>query len=140
MSVEKLKPNSADVARRAGVSRTTVSFVLNGRKDVSIPATTRQHVLDVAREMGYQPNIAARALVTGQTQVVAVWMVEMHRPHFARALHLAWQQAGEYGFEMIIGNVERQDDRERHSRLSRWPSPRHQVGPMSRTAMVTPSG
>ena len=121
MQSQKQRPNSADVARRAGVSRTTVSFVLNG-KDVAVAAATRQHVLQVAREMGYSPNSAARALVTGQTHVVAVWMVELHRPHFARALQLAWQQAGEYGFEMIIGNVERHDEKPGDSRLSRWPT------------------
>lgn len=72
--------------------------------------------------MGYRPNSAARALVTGQTHVVAVWMVELHRPHFARALQLAWQQAGQYGFEMIIGNLERHDEGPGDSRLSRWPA------------------
>jgi LacI family transcriptional regulator len=121
MPIDKIQPNSKDVARRAGVSRTTVSFVLNGRQDVSIPATTRQRVLQTAQEMGYRPNLAARALVTGMTQVVAVWMVDIHRPHFARALQLAWQQAAQYNFEVIIGNLERHDDPLNHSRLAGWP-------------------
>ncbi len=61
------KPTSADVARRAGVSRTTVSFVLNGLADVRIPEDTRLRVLDAARDLEYHPNAAARSLARQQT-------------------------------------------------------------------------
>ena len=54
--------NSAEVARRAGVSRTTVSFVLNDVRDRGISETTRIRVLAVASELGYEPNAAARTL------------------------------------------------------------------------------
>ena len=50
------RPTSADVAARAGVSRTTVSFVLNGRTDAGIPEATRPRVLDAAGELGYHPH------------------------------------------------------------------------------------
>ena len=49
-----------EVALRAGVSRTTVSFVLNGLRNKGISESTRQKVLDAARDLGYQPNAAAR--------------------------------------------------------------------------------
>ena len=49
----KSPPTSSEVARRAGVSRTTVSFVLNDVRDKGISDTTRQRVLDAARELGY---------------------------------------------------------------------------------------
>src|SRR6266487_1783011 len=55
-----------DVARAAGVSQTTASFVLNNL-DVSIPADTRERVLLAARDMGYRPHAGARALATGRT-------------------------------------------------------------------------
>lgn len=61
----------SDVADRAGVSRTTASFVLNGR-DVAIPAETRQRVLQAARQLGYRPHSAARALATGRTQRIGI--------------------------------------------------------------------
>lgn len=67
---------SIDVARRAGVSRTTVSYVLNGRTDVSIPDETRARVISAAEELGYRPNMAARALVLGRTGLISLWMVE----------------------------------------------------------------
>ena len=51
-----------EVALRAGVSRTTVSFVLNDLRNKGISETTRQKVLDAASDLGYQPNAAARTL------------------------------------------------------------------------------
>lgn len=56
------RPTSTDVAQRAGVSRSTVSYVLNDRTDRHLPEATRQKVLDAARELGYVPNPSARAL------------------------------------------------------------------------------
>ncbi|HEX4398728.1 MAG TPA: LacI family DNA-binding transcriptional regulator, partial [Trebonia sp.] len=60
----------ADVARLAGVSHQTVSRVLNGHPNVS--AATRAGVLAAIRDLGYRPNIAARTLVTGKTNVLGV--------------------------------------------------------------------
>ena len=61
------RPTSADVAARAGVSRTTVSFVLNRRADVQIPRATWRRVEEAARELGYHPNSPARQLAAGQS-------------------------------------------------------------------------
>jgi LacI family transcriptional regulator len=66
------RPTSADVATEAGVSRTTVSFVLNGRTDVKIPAETRQRVLAAAARLGYHPHVAARQLAAGRSHVIAL--------------------------------------------------------------------
>ncbi|GAA3708862.1 LacI family DNA-binding transcriptional regulator [Zhihengliuella alba] len=54
----------ADVARAAGVSRTTVSFVLNDRSGVNIPGTTRERILHAAEGLGYRRNAAAQALAS----------------------------------------------------------------------------
>ncbi len=68
------KPTSHDVARRAGVSRTTVSLVLNDVPDTHISAETRQRVLDAARELNYYPDVSARRLASGRTHTIAlVW-------------------------------------------------------------------
>ncbi len=68
----KSSTTSAAVARRAGVSRTTVSFVMNNVRDKGISEDTRQRVLAAAAELGYQPNAAARTLAGGATGTVAV--------------------------------------------------------------------
>lgn len=61
---------SQDVARHAGVSRTTVSLVLNNVQDIQISDETRQRVLKSARELNYHPDASARRLVQGRTQVI----------------------------------------------------------------------
>jgi len=61
---------SADVARAAGVSRTTVSYVLNNTAHQKIPEETRQRVLEAAARLAYAPSAAARALRTGRTETV----------------------------------------------------------------------
>ncbi len=70
-------PTSSEVAQRAGVSRTTVSFVLNGVRDQGISEATRERVLAVAREMGYAPHAAARTLASGQSGTVAMVIPKM---------------------------------------------------------------
>jgi LacI family transcriptional regulator len=56
------RPSSSDVARKAGVSRTTVSFVLNNTPGKTIPEGTRQKVLEAARALAYTPNEKARSV------------------------------------------------------------------------------
>jgi len=63
-----------DVARRANTSGATVSRVLSGRTDIPILAETRARVLQAAAELGYTPNQAARALTSGKTGIIGLWM------------------------------------------------------------------
>jgi len=66
-------PTSHDVARLAGVSRTTVSYVLNDSDSgIAISDATRQRVLDAARDLGYQPNAAARSLRRQKAGVIGL--------------------------------------------------------------------
>ena len=64
------RPTIADIARKAGVTKSTVSFALNGRSGVS--EATRRRILDIAREMGWQPSSAARALSGGRAGTVGL--------------------------------------------------------------------
>lgn len=59
-------PTSADVALAAGVSRATVSFVLNDKPNSRVSDDTRNRVLEAARLLGYTPNTAARSLASGE--------------------------------------------------------------------------
>ncbi|MFC8193453.1 LacI family DNA-binding transcriptional regulator [Cellulomonas sp. NPDC057328] len=58
------------MARESGVSRTTVSYVLNGKTGVAISESTRQRVRDTAARLGYTPSAAARALRSGRSDLV----------------------------------------------------------------------
>ncbi|MFC8075014.1 LacI family DNA-binding transcriptional regulator [Streptomyces sp. NPDC057307] len=68
--VERPVPTSADVARLAGVSRATVSYVLNNTSAVRISEPTRRKVREAAEELAYVPHAAARSLRAGHTRIV----------------------------------------------------------------------
>lgn len=64
------RATAKEVAELAGVSRTTVSFVLNDVPGMRISDETRQRVLDAARQLNYHPDATARRMVSGQTRVI----------------------------------------------------------------------
>ena len=63
-----------DISIRCGVSVATVSKALNNHSDIS--ETTKNHVLSVAKEMGYYPNLFARALKTNRTYNIGVLFID----------------------------------------------------------------
>jgi LacI family transcriptional regulator len=79
-----------EVAKRAGVSQSTVSLVLNGKKVDRIAVATRERVQLAARELGYQPNIVARSLRTQRTNIIGFYssqgIVTMHDPFFSEII------------------------------------------------------
>jgi LacI family transcriptional regulator len=68
------RPTQVDVARLAGVSRATVSYVVNGLDGGRIPISeeTRQRVLEAIEELGYQPDARAQALRSGRTKAIGL--------------------------------------------------------------------
>ncbi len=77
---------SADVARIAGVSRATVSYVLNDTPHQTISAPTRARVLAAAATLGYAPSAAARTLRTGRSDVVLCLLPDWPIGHEVGAL------------------------------------------------------
>ncbi|MGZ3144877.1 LacI family DNA-binding transcriptional regulator [Lentzea chajnantorensis] len=62
--------NIGEIARRAGVSRSTVSYALSGKRPVS--AATVRRINDVIAELGFRPNASARALAEGRTRTLGL--------------------------------------------------------------------
>lgn len=73
---------SKQVAERAGVSQTTVSFVLNQVENSNISEETRQRVLDAARELDFVPDVRAQALARGRSNNIALILTNPHRQIF----------------------------------------------------------
>ncbi len=68
------RATSLEVAQEAGVSRTTVSLVLNNAPRSGIPEQTRRRVLNAAARLNYYPNVTARRLAAGRTNTIALVM------------------------------------------------------------------
>lgn len=77
---------SADVARAAGVSRATVSYVLNDSPGRTISPETRATVLRAARSLGYQPNPLARSLKRGRSNTVLFPLPRIEMNHVLSSL------------------------------------------------------
>lgn len=111
-----------DVAAKAGVSKTTVSYVLNGRRDAGIPDGTWDRVLEAARELGYTPNRAATALRTGQTGLVGLWMSVLGLPYYGEIVAQVEEILRGAGYEMMVSDTASHTDWEAHvARLAEWP-------------------
>lgn len=111
-----------DLARHLSLSHATVSFVLNDRRDVSIPQTTRDRVLQAAKDLGYQPNRAAKALASGRTQMIALWTPSSFNSFYAGILYHIQKLAREAGYDMIYRQVVFDADlRETNMRSLAWP-------------------
>lgn len=100
-----------DVADRAGVSVKTVSNVVNGFAHVS-PAT-RLKVETALAELGYRPNLSARALRRGHSGVVALAVPRLDLPYFAELAAATVSAAAERGWTVLVDQTDGDADRER---------------------------
>ncbi len=96
-----------DVAARAGVSYTTVSHVINGTRTVA--EETRERVERAIRELAFRPNMAAKALRTGETATVGVVSISGNDLYFAEVLHGVQERAWNGRFGVLISYSELTD-------------------------------
>ena len=108
---------SLDVARRAGVSRTTVSFVLNNAEGMQISEETRKRVLEAAGFLGYVPDAAAQALASGRSKTIGLLLAR--RPDVIASdmfltaiMEVLVREVNRHGMRLLLEVVEDFEDRE----------------------------
>jgi LacI family transcriptional regulator len=108
---KRRRVNIRDVAERAGVDASLVSRVLNDHPKASAGPATRLRILEAARELGYQPNIAARGLRTAKTWTLGLLLPNLTNPVYATIARAAARGAQERGFGLVFGtHVEGEDE------------------------------
>src|SRR5579859_1763359 len=102
------RPTQIDVARRAGVSRATVSYVLNGRSHSHVPisAETRGRVEQAIAELGYVPDASAQALRSGSTNTIGLIIPDMNNPHYWQTADGVEQAARAGGYHLLLSSME----------------------------------
>lgn len=103
-------PTIRDVARAAGVSIATVSRGLAG--STTVAAATRERVQRAATELGYRPNRAARELVTGRRQSIALVLPDLQNPFYAAVAKGVQRRVGAAGLTAIVTDTDEDPDRE----------------------------
>ncbi len=96
---------SVDVARRAGVSQSTVSLVLSGKAAGRVASATEAKVLRAVQELGYRPNLAARALRSGAAGAVGLIVPDVTHPFFGGVLRGAQRAAWEAGYAVVMVDI-----------------------------------
>ncbi|MCC7355324.1 MAG: LacI family DNA-binding transcriptional regulator [Anaerolineae bacterium] len=106
-------PTSRDVAKRAGVSQATVSFVLNNIADARISEATKEKVWQAVRELDYHPNAAAQSLRRRAAGVIGFVIPDSRNPHFWQIAQGAEKRAAEAGYNVLLTSTDLEFARER---------------------------
>ena len=92
--------SSKDVARAAKVSQSTVSRAY--REDGTIDPITRQHVLEVARKLGYYPNFSARSLRNNQSRIIGLMFSDPNNAFFASLTKRIEEYVTQKGYRLLL--------------------------------------
>lgn len=103
-------PTVQDVARHAGVSVATVSYVLNGTRFVS--AGLRERVLAAVRELHYEPNAAARTLRSNRSHTLGLILPDLRNPFFTETVRGVEDVAEGHGYTVLLANSDEDPQRE----------------------------
>lgn len=101
-----------DIARKAGVSIATVSYVLTGKKK-KISQATAEKVLRVARELGYVPNKVARSLKEARTRIIGVLVPDIRNPFFPDLIDALSEDLSERGYQIVVASSDENPQKQR---------------------------
>ena len=101
-------PSQVDVASLAGVSRATVSYVINSHTDGRIPISesTRQRVLDAVEQLGYVPDARAQSLRSGDTKTIGLIIPEIRNPYYWEHAEGIAQEARNSNYHLLLSDTE----------------------------------
>ncbi len=100
-----------DVAAKAGVSLASVSYAVNGTG--TLGDAMRAHILQVAEELGYRQNIAAKSVRTGKSSTLGLVIPDLANPFFPNLVQAVIQRARQHGYTVVVIDVEDDSDLER---------------------------
>ncbi|MCW5950683.1 MAG: LacI family DNA-binding transcriptional regulator [Propionibacteriaceae bacterium] len=102
MATRTRRVTASDVGRHAGVSQSTVSYVLNNTPGQTISEVTRRRVLDAVEELGYAPSAAARTLANGTSNTVLIVLPDQPiGPHIAQFIEDVADELEPHGYSVL---------------------------------------
>ncbi len=108
------KTSLSDIAKHLGVSKTLVSFVLNGKaKEFRISEDICKKVVEVAKELNYQPNRIAQGLRTGRTNTIGLIIADIANQFFGILGREIEQEAARFGYRVIFCSSDENPEKSR---------------------------
>ncbi|HYF68255.1 MAG TPA: substrate-binding domain-containing protein [Ohtaekwangia sp.] len=108
----KKKVVISDIAKKLGVSITTVSFILNGKaKEKRISESVTKEVTMLIEELGYKPDALAKSLRTGKTNVIGLIVEDISNPFFSGTARLIEENAYKHGYRILYCSTENKVDK-----------------------------
>lgn len=112
--MKKQKVSIKDIAAQLNISKTTVSFILNGKaKEKRISEKLVDKVLKLVEEVGYQPNQLAQSLRTGKTKILGLMVEDISNQFFSSVAKYIESKAHEHGYKIIYCSTENDNTRAR---------------------------
>jgi LacI family transcriptional regulator len=110
-------PTQTDIARIAGVSRATVSYVLSDSSgsQIKVSEHTAQRILQVAKDLGYEPNAAAQSLRLSVTRNIGITLPDLNNPHMQEILSGAAHEAQKSEHNLLLVCTEMKPEYEKTS-------------------------
>lgn len=103
----KEKLSIAVIASRLNISKTAVSFILNGKaKEQKISEALEKKVMAYIKKVGYRPNRMAQGLRTGKSMIIGMLIEDISDPFFSSIARLAEENAIRQGYHIIYGSTE----------------------------------
>ncbi len=101
------RPSIKTIAKQVGVSKTTVSFVLNGRGDEkNISPVTQKKIMDCAATHNYRPNYLARSLSLGKSHTIGFIVPDISNPFFGKIIKFVERYAEKKGYSVTIASTD----------------------------------
>lgn len=105
---------SNDVAKLAGVSQSSVSLILNNKKNVSFSQDTISRVVEVAKQLNYKPNLVSNITKMGKSNLIALLVPTVSNPYYPLLIQAIQENANMKGYNVILCNTHRNTDIEKY--------------------------
>ncbi|MBS9464173.1 LacI family DNA-binding transcriptional regulator [Flagellimonas sp. 389] len=93
-----------DIAKKAGVSIATVSYVLSKQKNSGVSEEVSDKIRKIAKELNYRPNQIAKSLQSGKSHTIGLIVADISNPFFAQIARIVEDEAKKNGYTVIFGS------------------------------------
>jgi LacI family transcriptional regulator len=110
MTPTRLRLTISDIAKLAGVSKSSVSLVLNNKPGVS--EKIRREILEIIEKYRYNPSQIAQSLAARETRSIGLIIKEIDNPYFSRLMRGVYDSCSELGYSVLLGSSELSEGKE----------------------------